>query len=63
MLGIFPRVFSPITVFFQVSLIYQCWSIVAVMFQVKNATRDLASPTKMMKSFAKFGNKLDPLDS
>ena len=39
-------------------------SIVAVMFQMKNATRNLASSTKTRKSFAtNFGNELDPFDS
>ena len=39
-------------------------SIVAVVSQMKDATRNLASSTKTRKSFAtNFGNKLDPLDS
>ena len=39
-------------------------SIVAVMSQTKNATRNLANSTKMRKSFASnFGNRADPLGS
>ena len=39
-------------------------SIVAVMSQVRDATRNLAIATKTTKSFAtNFGNKLDPLHS
>ena len=39
-------------------------SIVTVMSQMKDATKNLASSTKARKSFAtNFGNKLDPLDS
>ena len=39
-------------------------SIVAVMSQMRDATRNLASSTKTRKSFAtNFGNELDPLHS
>ena len=39
-------------------------SIVVVMSQMRDATRNLAIATKMRKSFAtNFGDKLHPLDS
>ena len=63
MLRIIPRIIGPIT-FFQVSPIDQCWVHRRGDTQMKNATRNLASSTKMRKSFAtNFGNKLDPLGS
>ena len=61
-LRIIPRRSGPIT-FQQVSLINQCWVHRRGDAQKKNATRILASSTKMKKSFATFGNKPDPLGS
>ena len=61
-LTIIPRIFGPITVY-QVSSIDQCWFHRGGDTQMKNATKNLASSTKMRKSFAKFGNMLDPLGS
>ena len=48
---------GPITVH-QVSPIYRCWVHRRGDAQMKNTTRNLASSTKMSKSFANFGNKL-----
>ena len=62
MLRIIPRKIVPIT-FFQVSPIYQCWVHRRGDAEMENATRILASSTKMRKSFATFGNKPDPLGS
>ena len=62
MLRIIPRIIGPITVY-QVSPIDQCWVHRRGDTQMKNATRNLASSTKMRKSFANFGDKLDPLGS
>ena len=56
MLRIIPRIIGPIT-FQQVSPIDQCWVHRRGDTQVENATRILASSTKMRKSFANFGNK------
>ena len=61
MLRIIPRIIGPITVY-QVSPIDQCW-VRRCDSQMKNATKNLASSTKMKKSFANFGNKPDPLGS
>ena len=47
----------------QVSLINQCWVRLRGDAHKKNATRNLASSTKMRKSFANFGSKPDPLGS
>ena len=63
MLRIIPRIIGPITVH-QVALIYQCWVHHRRDTQMKNAIRNLASSTKMKKSFAtNFGNRADPLGS
>ena len=56
-LRIIPRIIGPITVH-QVSPINQCWVHRRGDAQMKNATRILASSTKMRKSFATFGNRL-----
>ena len=60
-LRIIHRIIGPITVY-QVSPIDQCWVHRRGGTQM-NATRNLASSTKMKKSFANFGNKPDPLGS
>ena len=63
MLRIIPRIIGPINVQ-QVSPIDQRWVLRRGENQMKNATKNLASSTKMRKSFAtNFGNKPDPLDS
>ena len=54
-----PRIIGPITVH-QVSPIYRCWVHRRGDTQMQNATRILASSTRMRKSFANFGNKLYP---
>ena len=59
MLKIIPRIIGPITVH-QVSPINQCRVHRRGDAQMKNATRILASSTKMRKTFATFGNKLYP---
>ena len=56
-LRIIPRIIGPITVH-QVSPINQCWVHRRGDAQMKNATRILASSTKMRKSFVTFGNRL-----
>ena len=61
-LRIIPQIIVPITVL-QVSPIDQCWVHRRGDAQVKNATKNLDSSTKMRKSFANFGNKPDPLVS
>ena len=62
MLRIIHRIIGPIIVY-QVFPIDQCWVHRRGDTQMKNATRNLASSTKMRKSFANFGNKPDPLGS
>ena len=59
-LRIIPRIIGPITVH-QVSPINQCRVHRRGDAQKKNATRILASSTKMRKSFAIFVDKLYPL--
>ena len=60
MLRRIPRIIGPITVY-QVSPIDQCWVHRRGDTLMKNATKNLASSTKMRKSFANFGNEPDPL--
>ena len=61
MLRIIPRIIGPITVY-QVS--NQCWVLRRGDTQMKNATKNLATSTKMRKNFAtNFGIKHDPLGS
>ena len=59
MLRIIPRIIAV----YQVSPIDQCWVHRRGDSEMKNATRNLASSTKMRKNFANFGKKPDPLDS
>ena len=57
MLRIIPRIIGPIT-FQQVSLINQCWVRLRGDAHKKNATRILASSTKMRNNFAIFADEL-----
>ena len=59
-LRIIPRIIGPITIHL-VSAFNQCRVHCRGDAQMKNATKILASSTKMRKSFATFGNKLYPL--
>ena len=59
-----PQVNRPFTDFRRLTRSISVKSIVAVMSQMRDATRNLAIATKTRKSFAtNFGNKLDPLHS
>ena len=59
-----PQVNRPFTDFRWFPRSISVKSIVAVMSQMRDATRNLAIATKTRKSFAtNFGNKLDPLHS
>ena len=59
-----PQVNRPFTDFRRFPRPISVKSIVVVMSQMRDATRNLAIATKTMKSFAtNFGNKLDPLHS
>ena len=59
-----PQVNRPFTDFRKFPRSISVKSIVAVMSQMRDATRNLAIATKTRKSFAtNFGNKLDPLHS
>ena len=59
-----PQVNRPFTDFRRFLRSISVKSIVAVMSQMRDATRNLAIATKTRKSFAtNFGNKLDPLHS
>ena len=59
MFRIILRIIGRIVVY-QVSPIDQRWVHLRGDTQMKNATRNVASSTKIKKSFANFGNKLDP---
>ena len=57
-----PQVNRPFTEFRRFPRLISVKSIVAVMSQMRDATRNLAIATTMRKSFAtNFGNKLYPL--
>ena len=59
-----PQINRPFTDFRRFPRSISVKSIVVVMSQMRDATRNLAIATKTKKSFAtNFGNKLDPLDS
>ena len=63
-LRLIPQVNRPFNDFRRFTRSNSVKSIVAVMSQMRDATRNLAIATTMKKSFAtNFGNKLDPLDS